>query len=406
MPAVPSSPAAAEAPVRRRAVFLVGGYERNSGKAFFARVDRDLARFAACWSVTAGLGPIEHDRVEHVSNARIAYRDATHAVATDLAFLSFDDIVRADGARALPVRVGRWLAAFSDFVVTGTMLRFFAANWRFALYFLYPFLALLAAVGLVAGGWWAGQAVPAPAAGPLGALAGLAAALLLLRRLAGRGGQFGRRDRWSFRRDQQRGRRPAMDARVEAWARLIDRRVTGGGYDEVVLVGHSTGGALILDVAAHYAQRLSARGLAPGFTVLTVGSTGPKVTLHPAARAARARLAGLVAHPGVEWADYQALTDIINFYGCDPLALAGIANPRAEAFPVVRRVRFKSMLDKAYYRRMKRNFFRVHYQFISANTRRSRYDFFMLCCGPFRQRAVARGAVDLKAFRPDERSAR
>ena len=39
------------------------------------------------------------------------------------------------------------------------------------------------------------------------------------------------------------------------------------------------------------------------------------------------------------------------------------------------------MLERETYRRIKKNFFRVHYQFISANSRRYFYDFFMICCG-------------------------
>ena len=40
------------------------------------------------------------------------------------------------------------------------------------------------------------------------------------------------------------------------------------------------------------------------------------------------------------------------------------------------------MLDPAAYRRIRRNFFRVHCQFVSANNRRTAYDYFMLLCGP------------------------
>jgi hypothetical protein len=40
------------------------------------------------------------------------------------------------------------------------------------------------------------------------------------------------------------------------------------------------------------------------------------------------------------------------------------------------------MLEPAIYRRIKRNFFRVHYQYIFGNNRRYFYDFFLICCGP------------------------
>jgi hypothetical protein len=53
-------------------------------------------------------------------------------------------------------------------------------------------------------------------------------------------------------------------------------------------------------------------------------------------------------------------------------------------------VRVKAMLDPAAYRRIKRNLFRVHNQFVSGNDRRAAYDYFMLLCGPLSAENQAR----------------
>jgi hypothetical protein len=50
--------------------------------------------------------------------------------------------------------------------------------------------------------------------------------------------------------------------------------------------------------------------------------------------------------------------------------------------PLVRGVRIRHMLDPPIYRRMRYNFLRMHCQFVSGNTRRVAYDYFMLLCGP------------------------
>jgi hypothetical protein len=49
---------------------------------------------------------------------------------------------------------------------------------------------------------------------------------------------------------------------------------------------------------------------------------------------------------------------------------------------VVRVVHIRQMLDSIAYRRIRRNLFRVHNQFVSGNDRRTAYDYFMLVCGP------------------------
>jgi hypothetical protein len=45
-------------------------------------------------------------------------------------------------------------------------------------------------------------------------------------------------------------------------------------------------------------------------------------------------------------------------------------------------VRFRDMLSEQLYRRIRWNFFRLHYQFIMANDQRAPYDYFMLVGGP------------------------
>ena len=76
----------------------------------------------------------------------------------------------------------------------------------------------------------------------------------------------------------------------------------------------------------------------------------------------------------------------MNFYKVDPVTDMGLKGKG----PVIRQVRVKAMLDPAAYRRIKRNLFRVHNQFVSANDRRAAYDYFMLLCGPLSAENQAR----------------
>ncbi|MDH4414812.1 MAG: alpha/beta hydrolase [Rhizobium sp.] len=371
----------AQPSVSMRAVFLVGGYERNDAAGFFRRIGREMDRFRTCWSVEATLAtPVEAPGAI-ATTAVACYRGPDGQCRTDLTFLSFDDIVKHDGARPFVVRLAAYIVAFFDYVVSGTMFRFFAANWRFALYFLYPFVMLCLFVWLGTVAYRLVDGVGLPGGPILPALAGL-----LLVYGAGRFG--GRRyfvfhlmDLWSFSREHLHCRRPGMDGRVDAWASLIADHMAAKPYDEVLLVGHSTGGALILDVAHQLAERLIAEGRKVDFRLVTVGSTSLKVALHPAAKRARSRLEALARFPDIRWVEFQALTDVINFYKCDPYARAGLSHQRVDEFPRQFQVRIRDMLERDAYRRVKKNFFRVHYQFISANSRRYFYDFFMICCG-------------------------
>ncbi|MGO4830763.1 lipase, partial [Rhizobiaceae sp. 2RAB30] len=178
---------------------------------------------------------------------------------------------------------------------------------------------------------------------------------------------------------------------------LVASVVARSDYDEVLLIGHSTGGALILDIAANALEADPAlAGRKARVCVLTLGSTALKVGLHPAGTSFRRKVQTLVDDGRVDWIEIQCLTDVINFYKSDPAALMKL-DPRPAGgllpFPLVRQVRMRDMLEVATYKRIKRNFFRVHYQYIFGNTKRYFYDFFMVCCGPLPLRMRAEKSI-------------
>jgi pimeloyl-ACP methyl ester carboxylesterase len=386
-------------PVARRAVFHVGGYERNDARRFFGRLERELGRFRACWSVSATLGPVSEDG-PGAAAATLTYEDGFRRTETELTFLDYDDIVAAESARPLALRLDDYAAAFLDYVVSGTAFRFFRANWRFGLFFLYPALGFI--VPLLFGylAWHSLRALPVPGGEILAVVAGLAVAALPIWYLVRRMFLFQLKGLWVAGRDFARGRGDRFEQRLDLWLDVVERRLAAGRFEEVVFVGHSFGAALVLDLAARHAARVVAKGGAPDFDVLTVGSTAPMVLMHPVAGDLRDRLGFLAAQEGVRWVDVHALADPINFFRCDPLALAGLPNPRRQPFPVLLEVRIRDMVEAGFYGLMKRNIFRVHYQFVSANTRRYGYDYAMLCFGPVPMRAAIARAIQAQFFDP------
>lgn len=385
--------------VARRAVFHVGGYERNDWRAFHARLVKELERFRACWSVSAELGPVSQESAG-VTAAPVHYRDAGGETRTDLFFMDYDDVVAAEAARALPVRLMLYLAAFVDYVVSGTVFRFFRANFRFGLFFLYPFLGLVLPPLLGILVWDGARGLPFPGAGIAALGLGLAVAVVPVWLLGRRFFLFHLMGLWTCGSALLRGRHEVLDRRLSAWAGIVDEKLACDTYDEVAFLGHSLGGGLVLDLCARHARRVAERGGEPRFCVMTVGSTGPMLTMHPAGSGPRNDLACLASHPGIVWADVQSLTDPINFYRCDAMALAGLSHDRADAFPYISQIRVRAMVDGDIHRRMKWNLFRVHYQFVSANTKRYRYDWPMMCFGSLPVAAVLDGTIALQDFEP------
>ena len=190
-------------------------------------------------------------------------------------------------------------------------------------------------------------------------------------------------DLWSFSLDFIRGRRPDADALLQRFAEEIVASVHAGSYDEVILIGHSTGGMLMIDTAARCCSIESAfPDLAGKVVLLTLGSTALKAGLHPAGRHFREAVQHLADNGRLNWVEIQCLTDAINFYKTNPVSDIGLKPKPGGAIPIVRTVKVRDMLQPDTYARIKRNLFRVHYQYVFANTKRYWYDFFQICCGP------------------------
>jgi len=113
-----------------------------------------------------------------------------HAFARrcDLPAVVWDDIVRADEAKPMLLRLARYGMALCDFLWTGTVFRYFGASWQYGSFFFYP-LANLIAFALT------------------GALLGRAAAALL------------GLDDWIYSWDYLHGRRFDVEAKLNQFAR-------------------------------------------------------------------------------------------------------------------------------------------------------------------------------------------
>jgi pimeloyl-ACP methyl ester carboxylesterase len=190
-------------------------------------------------------------------------------------------------------------------------------------------------------------------------------------------------DDWICAHDYIHGRRPDIDARLDRFAETLLARAREGAVDEIVVVGHSLGAMLVLDVLVRALARdadFGRRGAA--ISVLTIGATIPKFALHPRAQGLRRKIARIVAEPSIAWVEYQSRADAISFYKFDPVSLRHIPDDRLDGKPVIRRVQIHDMLLPETFARARRSVLRLHYRSVMANDRHAPYDYFLMVCGP------------------------
>ena len=388
--------------VARRHVFFLAGYDPYDLRAQHARFKREAVKFEKTWGVSAEISGLGAASGEAGERWHMTTRGPNWVTSTIYEPLDWHDVVEADLVRPAIPRLFEGFVAFLDFVFSGTAFRYFRASWRYGLFFLMPFVNLLlfGAIGIAAGIWLACYAALGQAAS-----AGivLVVAVLIFSLLRFWPGRKWRIDQaladWIFARDFMYGRRADVEARLEGFAKRVVAAAQSKDAEEILIVGHSLGATMAVEVIAQALDRDAAFAEhGPAISLLTIGATIPKLALHPAAKRLRGCMAQIAAEPKIFWTEYQARRDPISFYKYDPFALRAFNENRAGHKPWVRLVGMKDMLSPESFNRHKLNHMRLHYQFVMANERRALYDYFMLLAGPahfdeFSQRPL--GALDV-----------
>ena len=366
--------------IKRRLVYQVAGYDPVGAEGHYRRFVRGIPIFARTWNVRATASPIGADGSWMVETQGPNWR-----VETTYRPLAWDDIVRGDFETPMLKRLGKFSLALFDIFRTGTVLRYFRANFQYGFFFLFPvvYLMAFALAGWLLGRWIAGALTLQGAGyGLVTAAIGVAVFFVLLQWPGRRWRVLQALDDWHFSWDFLHGRRPDMEARLDRFARQLAEAARDTQFDEIVVVGHSLGATMAVSTVARALGFDPALGAhSAKVCLMTVGSTIPKFSLHPDAGQIRADIQRVATAGAVEWAEFHARADPISFYKFDPVTEQRV-DDRYDRKPIIRMVRIRGMLEPETYRRIRFRFMRVHHQFVMANERRSAYDFYMMGCGP------------------------
>ncbi len=379
---------AGRALIRRRHVFYVAGYDPQGAKGYYGLFRREWKRFLTLWPVKAELGELAIDS-DDIAHWDVKAAGPNWEVETRYEFMRQEALIRSNLAQPIARQIGRSVRWMLDYLASGALLRIFRVSWRFGLVLVYFQALLMLWVGIAVVGAGLGALgsmhlfhLPGPVALFVGVAIGLAA-FAALRPLAQRMFVIRINNHWPYLSEFARGNPSGFDRPIEACAQRLVARARAGEVDEIVVIGHSGGGVIspfVLTRALELDPDLGRHG--PRIVLLTLGSIMPGVALHPAAVKMRAAIARLAVEPSIWWIDCQARKDVMNFWDFDPVAGVGVDIGSRRVNPLVWIVRYRDMIALERYRRVARNFFRAHFQFIMANDIRAPYDYFMLVCGP------------------------
>ncbi len=173
------------------------------------------------------------------------------------------------------------------------------------------------------------------------------------------------------------------------------------GYDEVLVVGHSSGAHLGITILADLIRTGRVpKGLALAF--LSLGQVVPMLSFLPEAHKLRADLAYLSVRDELTWVDVTAPGDGCAFALCDPVAVSGVA-PDNKRWPLVFSAAFTQSLSPARWKELRWKFFRLHFQYLCAFDQPRDYDYFRITAGPltlasrYADRPQSKSRIDVPA---------
>ena len=398
------------APVRRRLVCYLSGFDPQGPSHYQQLYASEGAKQAGLSGYRLSVGP-RRKHGEHIAcwNVRMEC-DGPNAstVETRYEFLRWDDLIRRHWPRSRSGLIASTVYASWHMWRNGVMWQTLKTSWPMFiaaalpgfLVLMFTFLALALSLGLVLlaarGAWWTALC---------GVLLGLPA-LAWFWRVAEQRSHMG----WLMRSfaclvRQGKGRTPELEVRLDEFGAHVSRQIQGAAFDEVLVVGHSSGAMMAMSVMARALASLHSVGTtAAGSTVqiglLTLGHCGPLLTGQPEASGFRRELSMLRDDRRFCWIDYGAPPDGCCFPLVDPTTHCGGA-PDDEGKPKLLNPRFAQLFSKASYRAVRTDKFRCHFQYLMAGDIVGEYDYFSLTAGPHslaQRHAGTKGVVGYKEF--------
>jgi len=191
---------------------------------------------------------------------------------------------------------------------------------------------------------------------------------------------------YAFTARQALGQVPALEERLAEHARTLLDAISQGENDEVLLVAHSSGSIMATSVMAKALQLDATLGRDTHrhttVSLLTLGQCIPLLGCLPQAQDYRQELQVLANAEQVDWIDFCAPSDGCCFALVDPIAACGVvpSAPRPDR-PKLLSPRFADMFDATTYAALRRDRFRIHFQYLMASERAVPYDFFAITAG-------------------------
>ncbi len=403
-------------PVRRRRVFYIPGYDPFHPRRYRELYRKEAAAQAAVSGYQIDLAP---KRGGGPYGWHVTGRMDGTVTEADVEVLVWSDLVETSMAKSVWASYGQLVYTAWIYISSGALRRLMWLRKGPVIAALYPVgmlllqLALSVTAGAVLAAWviWGINWVLGLAGWSLGVVTPVLRWGIILTVTDKALAWFKKKDKWflayylmhdfAYWAWQRGANPPEVDQRIAAFGEAIAAALEQD-FDEVLVVGHSVGAHLGVNVLSDLIRAGRVREGGPALSFLSVGEVIPMVSFLPEARRLRADLAYLSMRDELTWIDVTAPGDGCAFALCDPVAVSGVA-PEGQKWPLVFSAAFTQSLSKERWKELRWQFFRLHFQYLCAFDQPKDYDYFRITAGPlsladrYAGRAPSKSRIDVPA---------
>ena len=366
--------------VIKRHVFYLSGFDPR-GAAFYHRLYQEESLKQAPLlhaEIKVGSRSRQEKYVNHwLVQSNFHHLESPQPVETNYFFLNWDDIVREHWEPNVYKLIYTSGMNYWRYYRCGAFAKIKQAYQRPFLSALYPWISLivLACISLILGYVAAklvGFFMPA-------LLSFLVAVMVLTAsfsagiKLVHHWGVFWLLRIYNFVAEQGFNNSDQLRPRIDYFTDFIQKMTYAHPADEILLIGHSVGSILAIDLMANYAIKNPES--AHQLKLVTLGQCIPLLGGMPQATSFHQHLAFIENQQSILWVDYLARADSLGFLREDSLS------NRTKPQPSIQIVRFFNMFSALKYKKIQRNKLKLHFQYMMATDTLGDYDYFSLTAG-------------------------
>lgn len=368
--------------VNNRLVYYVAGFDPRGARHYYNLFKKNSKEQSPINGIESDISSRKKEN-SFTYSWEINSVDKSHKVKTTYKFLAWNNIVQSQWSNSLAEYYLDLIYCLVHYICTGVIFKFAKASPKQMIGGFYPIVFLI--FGLLVSLFSANLFYSYTVEHIGGVLPFLLCCFIFWLILKGfqyignKIGVFWLLRIFVFGVKWSRGKITGIDNTIYDFVQQIKKDISSCDSDEVLLVSHSVGTMLVVEMMAKIIKE-SDKKLYSKIKILTLGECIPLISFQKKSFEYRKNLQLICNTDDVCWVDITSKID----GACFPLLdFVGASGVNSKSQPLYLSARFHLLYDKITYKKIRRDWYKAHFLYLMANQSNKGYDFFRIVCGKY-----------------------